>query len=129
MEMTGMEQRHDAPRGRTDRHLFFGVILIVFGALLLVDRVLPVEFVHGWPVLLIALGVWKLIDPPRSGRVARSRRLGSWLLFIGCWGLLGSVHAFGMRYGAAWPVLVVGAGLMLVWRSFEGPDVPRGEKG
>jgi hypothetical protein len=129
MEMTGMEHSQDAPRRRTDRHLFFGIILIVFGTLLLVDRVLPVEFEHGWPFFVIALGVWKLIDPPRSGCVARSRRLGSWLLFIGCWGLLSSVHAFGMRYDISWPVLVVGAGLILVWRSFEGPDVPRGEKG
>ena len=65
----------------------------------------------------------------RQGTPARSRRFGSWLLFIGCWGLLSSVHAFGMSYETSWPVLVVGAGLILVWRSFEGPDMPRGEKG
>jgi hypothetical protein len=38
MDMTG-----------SDRHLFLGVTLIAFGALLLVDRLLPVEFEHGWP--------------------------------------------------------------------------------
>lgn len=125
MDMTGMEQRQHAPRACTDRHRFFGITLIVFGALLLVDRLSSVEFDNGWPLFAIALGVWKLVEPPPSGRVLRSRRFGVWLLFIGCWGLLNGIHAFGMNYANSWPALVVGAGLILVWRSFEGPDMPK----
>jgi hypothetical protein len=127
MHMTGMEER-PAPSGRTQRHLFFGLALIVFGALMLVDRLSSVEFDSGWPFIPIVFGIWKLIDPPPSGQVMRSRRLGSWLLFIGCWGLANSVHLFGLSYDTSWPLLVVGAGLTLVWRSFEGPDMPRREE-
>lgn len=74
--MTGMEQGQNAPCGRTNRHLFFGLALIVFGALMLVDRLSAVEFDNGWPLFLIVFGIWKLIDPPASGRVLRSRRPG-----------------------------------------------------
>jgi uncharacterized membrane protein HdeD (DUF308 family) len=104
-----MEQGENAPCGRTNRHLFFGLALIVFGALMLVERLSPVEFDSGWPFFLIVFGIWKLIDPPPSGRVLRSRRFGVWLLFIGCWGLANSVHLFGLYYDTSWPLLVVGA--------------------
>ena len=60
MDMTSMEHRQPAPRARADRHRFFGITLIVFGLLLLVDRLSPVEFDNGWPFFAIALGVWKL---------------------------------------------------------------------
>ena len=125
MDMTVMEQMQEVPRGGADRRRFFGITLIVFGALMIVDRLTSVEFDTGWPFFAIALGVWKLVDAPPSGRVLCSRRLGVWLLFIGCWGLLNSVQTFGMDYGNSWPALVVGGGLNLVWRSFEGPDMTR----
>jgi hypothetical protein len=118
--MTTMEDSQRAPRGGA--HLLLGIALIVSGALLLVDRMAWMDVdVNYWPFFVIAFGIVRLIDPPRSGRVARSRRSGMWLLFIGGWGLVNEFHLYGLDYDTSWPLMVVGAGLMLMWRSFEGP--------
>ena len=118
--MTTMDDSTAAARGRP--HLFFGVALIMLGALLLVDRMAVMDLdVSYWPFFVIAFALIRLIDPPPSGRVPRSRRSGMWLLFIGGWGLVNEFHVYGLDYETSWPLMVVGAGLMLVWRSFEGP--------
>jgi uncharacterized membrane protein HdeD (DUF308 family) len=122
--MTSMEHSLDRPDGRA--HLFFGVALIVFGVVMLVERLASIDFhVRDWPFFVIAFGIWKLIDPPASGRVSRSWRSGVWLLFVGGWGLVSELHLYGLDYDRSWPLMIVGAGLMLVWRSFEGPAACR----
>jgi hypothetical protein len=118
-DMTSMEHSHDRP-GRA--HLFFGVALLVFGMVMLVERLASIDFhVRDWPFFVIAFGIWKLIDRPASGRVSRSWRSGVWLLFVGGWGLVTELHLYGLDYDRSWPLVIVGAGLMLVWRSFDGP--------
>jgi len=47
---------------RTNRATIFGIILIVFGAILLLDKMLPYFLSDKlWPLLLIALGVFLLM--------------------------------------------------------------------
>jgi hypothetical protein len=123
--MTRIAQGQNAYHDRGDRRLFFGVALIVLGAIMFVDRMTPAEFDNGWPFLLIVFGIWKLIDPPASRRGVRSRRFGAWLLFIGCWGLVNELRLFGLDYATSWPLIVAGLGLMMVWRSFAGASVCR----
>ncbi len=118
-----MDQSQPVPGGGTDRHVLFGVALVVLGALILVDRLAIFDLtLNNWPIVIIALGLVKLIDPSCSRRVGRSRRPGAWLLFIGGWGIVSELHLLGWEYRTSWPLLVVGAGLMLVWRWYEGPD-------
>ncbi len=31
------------------------------------------------------------------------------------------MHLFGLDYGTSWPLMVVGAGLLIVWRAYDGP--------
>lgn len=105
----------------SNRHLFFGLILVVSGTVMLVDRLTPFELGAGWPLVFIVFGLWKLIAPRAPAGAARPRRFGAWLLFVGFWGLVNEMRLFGLDYDTSWPVMVVGVGLMLVWRSFDGP--------
>ncbi len=52
-------------------------------------------------------------------------RGGIWMIFIGIWGLLTEFQVFGLDYHTSWPLLIIGAGLKMVWRSLEGPGVRR----
>lgn len=112
----------DASR-RTDGRFLFGVVLIVIGLATLVEQlgIVDLDSRH-WPFVLLAIGVVRLIDPPRSGQVARSLRPGMGFVLLGGWGLVSELGWFGLGYRTSWPLLVVAAGLMVVWRSFEGPD-------
>ena len=119
-----MEQTPNT-RPHLDTHLVWGLILILFGAMLMMGRLTADEGYRYWPMLLILLGSAKLIDPPQSGLHQGSRRPGAWLLFIGLWGLVSEFHLFGLDYSNSWPLMIVGVGLMLVWRSFDPPAPSR----
>jgi hypothetical protein len=109
-------------------HVIVGLGVMALGVLMLVDRNAWIElrFPGGlWPFVLIVLGLLRLTDtrPHRDGR-PRRRGAGFWLLFIGCWGLVNEMHLFGLDYGTSWPLIIVGAGLLIVWRAFDGPQGP-----
>ena len=99
-----------------------GVGIIVFGMLMLWDgNGVPVIRLSGhyWPVILIAFGLVRLIDPPQRAGKRRSRRSGAWLLFLGFWALSNEMQLFGLTYATSWPLLVIGAGAAMVWRAME----------
>lgn len=104
-----------------------GVALMLIGAGILADRFdlwrirVSTDF---WPFVPLAFGLARMIDPPvRDGR--RSRRSGAWLVYIGVWGLVSEYGVFGFHYGNSWPLLIVAAGLNMVWRSLEPPPERR----
>lgn len=119
-----MEQTDERNGQPTTGHLMTGLVLIVVGIAFMVDRITILD-VEGrwWPFILLAIGAVKFLAPSASGRGTGSRRPGAWLLFIGCWGLVNEFHLFGLDYGTSWPLMIVGAGIMIVWRAFEGPHV------
>ena len=82
-----------------------------------------------WPWVLVALGLARLSDRSTDANgCTRGRRSGAWLLLIGGWGLLNEYRIFGIHYGHSWPILVIGAGAMVVWRALDHPPrvtVPR----
>lgn len=99
-----------------------GIIVILVGLAMLFDRTglhsLDLSR-HFWPFILIVIGLVRLSDPgTRDGR-PRSRRSGAWLLFVGVWGLVNELHLFGLSYETSWPLLVIGAGLGVVWRAMD----------
>jgi hypothetical protein len=109
---------------RNQGRIVAGIVVIVVGLAMLADRT-GFNGLHlsgrYWPLILIALGLVKLAGAPgRDGR-HRSSRPGAWLVFVGFWGLVSEFHAFGFDYGNSWPLLVIGAGLGIVWRAFEKP--------
>ena len=98
------------------------------GALMLVERLQLGEVRltwQLWPLFPIAVGLVRIIDPGvrPDGRVA-SRRSGSWLLLLGCWGLVNELPLFGLNYQNSWPLLFVLVGMNMVWCSVEGPSRP-----
>jgi hypothetical protein len=106
----------------------FGVVMMVVGALLLLDRFdvsgwpLNVPF---WPWALVVLGLVRLSNQATDERRrARGYRLGTWLLLVGLWGLVNEYRLFGVHYDRSWPFLLVGAGLFVVWLALD-PSSPR----
>lgn len=105
--------------------IMFGIVIIAAGVLMLVDRLeLANVYLTSrlWPMFPLGLGLLRLIDPPAlcDGR-SPTRRSGAWLVFIGCWGLMNEFHVLGFDYGNSWPLVVVFAGVNIVWRSIEAP--------
>ncbi len=116
--MTSDDNARQANSGR----VFCGLVIVLVGLALLLDRSAIWEVRmsgHYWPLLLIALGAMKVLDPSQGDGRPRSRRGGAWLLYVGCWGLLNEFHLFGFNYGTSWPLLIVGAGIGVVWRAFD----------
>lgn len=109
---------------RNHGRIIGGIAVILVGLTMLAERT-GFDGVHRsgryWPLILIAIGAVRLTDASgREGR-HRSRRGGAWLVFVGLWGLVNEFQAFGFDYGTSWPLLVIGAGLGIVWRAWENP--------
>lgn len=113
--------------------IMLGMVLMSAGALMLIERMGMADVRltwQLWPVFPLALGLVRLIDPPRrrDGR-PKSRRSGAWLAFIGCWGLMNESHVYGFNYDNSWPLVVVVAGVTIVWRATEiAPSAPHAER-
>lgn len=113
--------------GRIDRHLVFGLVLILIGMMLTLDRGWLIFSGTFWPFVVLLFAAAKLIDPPTSPSGITSRRGGAWLLFIGVWGLVNEFHLFGLEYSSSWPFIIVGVGIMMVWGAMEKPAAPRAD--
>ncbi len=117
--MDNNDEPQEAHKGR----VFAGLIIIAAGVMLLAERI-GISGIHlsgrYWPLLLMAFGFVRLFDPPtrRNGR-RRSRWTGMWFIYLGLWGFVSEFHLLGLDYNSSWPLLIVGAGIGMVWRSFE----------
>jgi hypothetical protein len=121
MDMAEQAQRRQVSRAR----VIFGLLIMVVGALMLANRFNWRLDVSIWPWFLIALGLLRLVDESPDGKECMSsRRMALWLVFVGAWGLLNEYRLFGLHYGHSWPLLVVGAGVFMVWRAL-GPEPRR----
>ena len=119
-----MDTPGQTAEGRASQaRVVFGLVVMLVGTLLLLDQLdwwgvrwsVPI-----WPWVLVVLGLVRLSDgSPDASGVPRGRRAAAWLLLIGGWGLLNEYRIFGIHYGHSWPLLVVGAGAMVVWRSLD----------
>jgi hypothetical protein len=118
----------DAPRsnggegGRDRTVMAIGVILVVFGFAMLLDRASG----EGgrlagrlWPLVLVVLGGNTLAMAGHTRRGRGKRRSGAWLVYLGGWGFVNEFHVFGLSYRTSWPLLVIGVGVLTVWRAVE----------
>ena len=103
----------------------FGLLIMFVGGLMLADRLdwwgvrLNVPL---WPWVLIVLGLVRVVDQsPDAKACASSRRTAAWLVFVGAWGLLNEYRLFGAHYRHSWPLLLIGAGVFVVWRALDPP--------
>lgn len=119
--MDNNDESQGAHRGR----VVAGLLIIAAGVALLADRIgIPGLHLSGryWPLLLMAFGFVRLFDRPagrHGGR--RSRWTGVWFIYLGLWGFVNEFHVLGLDYNTSWPMLIVGAGIGIIWRAFEDP--------
>jgi hypothetical protein len=102
---------------RLHSQLGAGIFLLIIGIILLLDNfnILDVGSVWKfWPAIIIAIGLWKLLD----AQVAREYQKAFSMLFIGSWLFISELHIFGLSYGNSWPILLIGIGISMLWKSF-----------
>ncbi len=103
-----------SPASRINGRLVAGALLILFGVLFTLDNMGLLDAgdaLTWWPVILIALGLFKVIQPAHEGQ----RKLGYALLALGAFFQLQLLGLTRMR--SAWPFLLVVIGGFLVWRA------------
>ncbi len=69
-----------------------------------------------WPLALVAIGGGRLV----TAGDADERRGGAWLVLIGGWLLVNVQGWFGLSWHNSWPLVLVAAGLMIVWKGWPG---------
>ena len=92
-----------------------GLCMMALGLGLVLNDGLPLSSL--WPFIPLALGTAHLTRPDLSDDGHRSLRTGLWFMFLGAWGLGNVYGVLGMHYRKTWPVLVIAAGVMLVWEA------------
>lgn len=114
-----------ARRQFSQARVVIGLIIMVVGGLMLADRLDWWGFrmnVPIWPWFLIALGAARLADQSGGDQeCAKSRRLAAWFVFMGAWGLLNEYRILGAHPRHSWPLLLIGAGVLVVWRALDTP--------
>ncbi len=106
--------------------ILVGLVIMFAGLAMLADH-MGISAIHlsgkFWPLVLIAFGGVRFLAPPtrRDGH-AGSRWMGVWFIYLGLWFFVNEFHVLGLGYGSSWPLLIVGAGIGIVWRAIEDPD-------
>lgn len=101
---------------RSSNQAVVGLAFIVVGSLLLLDNLdlLRVgDISRFWPLIIIAIGLARMIDPSPKERRESS---GLWLVMIGTWLQLNTLHI--LRWRDSWPLLIVALGINMVSRAF-----------
>ncbi|MEO6213293.1 MAG: DUF5668 domain-containing protein [Vicinamibacterales bacterium] len=113
--------------GSRSGQVFIGLALMLLGLGFLFDR-MDLWHVHlsrhFWPFFPLFIGLARLFGGPRSSSHGPPGRGGIGMISVGIWGLVSEFHLFRLDYNTSWPLLVIAAGLNMVWRSFE-PARPR----
>jgi hypothetical protein len=95
-----------------------GIFLLFVGTALIFNKFDLFVIGHVWnywPLIIIAIGIGKLFD----AQFAEEYRKAFWMLLLGCWFLISELHLFGFHYSNSWPILLVGAGITIVWKSMD----------
>jgi predicted membrane protein len=98
--------------------VILGLLIILFGGILLLDRIDMIEareYLRWWPILLVAYGVSRIVDPgARQGR-----GIGWFFVILGSIFLLDKFDVFDFRIWDLWPLVFVFIGGSLVWRALQ----------
>jgi len=97
-----------------------GMILLTIGVVFLLDHM---GLIHAdslwrfWPVILIAIGLRKIFQ--KDALV-----IGAGFIVVGALMILHVVGLIGLSWGTIWPLVLIGAGVLLIWNRFETPRLP-----
>jgi hypothetical protein len=96
------------------RRILFGAAIMIIGLIFLMDRLHLIgaeTLAIYWPLLLVAYGLTRIMVPSRPGAEAG----GMWIALVGGLLLLDRLKIASLD--ESWPVLVILAGLMVVFRA------------
>jgi lia operon protein LiaF len=99
----------DHPTGR----LVGGLVLMTVGAIFLLGRldVIPGHAMSTyWPLVVVAVGLGKLLQPSERRRPGNA----TWLIFIGLWAQATVLHWFGLTWQNSWPIVLIFIGLRVL---------------
>jgi hypothetical protein len=103
-------------RGSAAR-LVIGLFLLGLGALMLAGRTgfdAQSAVWRYWPLLLVGLGLVKILWPADG----RERVGGFWFILSGAYCWVSVWNLFGLHWGTAWPIFLVGGGVMMIFDDF-----------
>jgi len=120
---------NDVKRHIDGDQIFWGLILIAAGTILLLQRLgiadLSWTMRHFWPLIIIVIGASKLFH---RGTIWG----GLWLIAIGGWLQMVTLHIYGFTYRSSWPLLLIilGGGIVLrtITESARRRDAEEGER-
>ena len=98
------------------RHLFSGILFVVIGGVFLLGNMGFVnvdQIFRFWPVILIALGVFRLVE----SRDHFGESSGVFWIVVGSLFLLGSLGVLRVAMRDLWPVVMIGIGALMLWRT------------
>jgi predicted membrane protein len=98
------------------KHLFSGLVFVTVGAVFLLGNmgILDVDrIIRFWPVILIAAGLFKIVESGED--YAQSG--GIFWVVVGGLFLLGNLGILRVAFRDLWPVVLIGIGALMLWRS------------
>jgi predicted membrane protein len=101
-------------------HLFGGLIFVAVGAIFLLGNLGMLEvtpILRFWPVILVALGVFRIVEYGEH----YGQSSGIFWIVVGGLFLLGSLGILRVTFRDFWPVILIGFGALMLWRSALGP--------
>lgn len=91
-----------------------GLVLIAIGTVMLIGRFTDLDFGdvvrNYWPMILVVIGVPKLLN-------YKTLWNGLWLIVIGVWMQLVTLHVFGITWSNSWPLLLIVYGVGTIART------------
>lgn len=109
-------QRRRYRFSHSGKHLFSGILFVMIGLVFLLGNLGFVDvdkILRFWPVILIALGVFRLVES--GDHFGESS--GIFWIVVGSLFLLGSLGILRVAMRDLWPVVMIGIGALMLWRT------------
>lgn len=106
-----------------------GVFLVAMGSIVLLSDFglnLAGSIWSYWPLIVIAIGMTKVMEPRHPGERAE----GIWVGIAGLWLMVSTHGIFGLGFGKTWPLVLIIAGAHIAWQAVQRPagEEARNEK-
>ena len=102
-------------------HMLIGSFLVLAGGALLLENFGVIDIGpiwRFWPLILIGLGIIRI----REATSRAGQGTGVWLLLLGLWFAVTTLHIGGLTFSDTWPAIFIAIGLSMLWKSL--PDFP-----
>jgi predicted membrane protein len=122
-----MRRRMERRMARRDRagSMWPGAILILVGTVILLGHMGIIEIDRVWrfwPVLIIAVAAVRFVD-------GCNRFSSAMVMLVGALFLLGNLHYLRFSWAELWPVVLIAAGLAMIWGRMNMPNLPTANSG